>query len=274
MTRVWTTAASAGAAVCLVCVSGAAGQISGFGDYVTDWRYQQLDLGQGFAPSGNGIRLTTVAGGEQYRSIFNVNRQGINQFVASFSLRATTVPFGSSGQGVTFVLFTSATAPNGTLSGGNYGAYGYSQYAGSSTWNALRGSVGVVMQTPSTSVASAAGVYTNGLIGGVVPSAAPVNFGVDQPIDVRIRYNQPGDLQSFLYVSFTNRTTGATFSPDPTFINIAGVLGAQDAFVGFTSRAESSQFIISDFSFGTIPTPSAAAVLGLGGLMAFRRRRA
>lgn len=267
--------ALAGLAVSLAFAAVARADLVGFGDYTTDWRFQRLDSAPNFSPVGNGLRLSSATGAEQYRNYFNVNRQGVSQFVASFTYRNTPQALGGSGWGLALTLFTNATASDGSLTGGNVGAFGFAPYSGfQPSANFLNPSVGFVMRLPTGVLpASGFGVYTNNRIGGTIPSTGPINFASGQDIDVQIRYNQAGDLRNFIYTTFTNRVTGATFASDPTFLDIPATLNAQTAFVGFTTQAFGEQ-VISNFSFVAVPSPSAAALLGLSALAAARRRRA
>lgn len=85
----------------------------------------------------------------------------------------------------------------------------------------------------------------------------------------RVRYMN-GTLDVFLNASTTPDMTAA--------IDLSAMLGLVDnqAFVGFTSGTWMSAATqdVETWTYTSVPTPGAAALLGLGGLVASRRRRA
>ncbi|MGD9689489.1 MAG: hypothetical protein AB7K52_07215 [Phycisphaerales bacterium] len=265
------------AAACAALTPTLHADISGFGDYSTDWNFQRLDSAPPFAPSGNGIQLSTSTGGDQRRNYYNLHPQDVTRFVASFTYRAgATNALQSLDSGLSFVLFTNAASSNGTPSGGNGGSWGLVfPNNNPANQNRLNPSVALVLGLPPTSSpnSSGAGFYTNGSVGGSLPSTGMVNLGADHPIDVTVRYNQVGDLPNFLYLTLSDPLSGAVYAPSPTFLPVASTLGASTAFVGFTTFSRGSEQVITNFQFNAVPAPAGAAVLGLGVLAAFRRRR-
>lgn len=268
--------------VVLACVAvnaqRAAADITGFGDYTTNWNFQQLDGGQGFAPSDNGIRLSRAEDGNQYRNYYHTTPQNITQFVASFTYRGSvTNAFQALDSGLAFVLFPNGTSANGTPSGGNTGRWGLTNSSSPPiNHNALNPSVALVLGLPSAdslSNGSGAGFYANGVVGGTLAPTGPVNLGLMRGIDVSIRYNQPGDLANFLYLTLTDTFSGNTYSPAPTFLPVQSTLGTTSAFVGFTTFSRGSDQNITNFSFSSIPAPSIAGMFVMGSLVIARRRR-
>ena len=106
-------------------------------------------------------------------------------------------------------------------------------------------------------------------LGGIAVSGA---FNDGATHTVRISYT-PGLMSIF----YDNLSTPA-LSVAANLANTLNLIGGQNAFVGFTAgtgaQINVERHEIRDWSFSTVaPAPGTAALLGLGGLVAARRRR-
>jgi hypothetical protein len=240
------------AAVVAFPATGVMADITGFNG-LAGWRYNQAadDLGTpASTPNPNTVQLTT--GGGQLRSIFNSTPQSITQFTASFTYRANG---GGVGRRLAFIL---QNAPNGD------GAIGTNGHA----YRGITNSVAVLFD-----IDQFGGQYVGYFTGGVIPSLGEfmsVNAGGR---DVRVTINYAGGNALSLNLTDVLDPT-RTFSRNYILpASIATSVGSGTAFVGFgASTFGGVDHIVSNFSY-VIPSPSAAALLGLGGLMAARRRR-
>jgi hypothetical protein len=258
----------AAAAVVACSATGAMADIVGFQS--GSFTYNQSDAGNPAQLIGNtGIQITTGSSG-QFRSLWFNQRQNVSQFAAQFTFRVTGNNDTFNRDGITFVI---QNAPSGTatLPGA---AFGYNFNGGNPQ---ITPSVGITTEVvlrgtgDPSDIFSYSGVYFNGQVGGGSAATLPVNAASGNSIRVNLNYDG-----SLLTINYTDLTTGATWSPNPTLIgSISNRLGSADAYIGFTAGvlgANRANLFINDFSY-TVPTPSAAALLGLGGLMAARRRR-
>lgn len=258
-------------------VSGARADVIGFGDFSSKWRFQQFDSSPPLQPTGNGIRLTTSTGGNQARNYYHTERQDVSRFVATFDYRAGRAPTNQE-TGLSFVLFGSDLAMDGvTRSGGNNAQFGYQGiFSGPpSTANRLTRSMALCLSLPGTvtSVVSGYGLYTGGSIGGSFAPTAPVTFAAAGGVRVRMTYNQAGQLSNFVYVTLTDLASGAVFAPEPFFLNVPTALATSSGFVGFTTAVSSTEQVITNFSFVSVPTPGAGLAMPLGLWLSARRRR-
>lgn len=253
------------AAVMAACsVSSAMADIVGFqpGSYT----YNQDDAGNPAQLIGTtGIQITTGSSG-QFRSLWFNQRQSVSQFAAQFTFRAIGNNDTFNRDGITFVI---QNAPNGTatLPGA---AFGYNFNNGNPQ---ITPSIGITTEVVlrGSPTESYSGVYFNGSVGGGSSSTLPVNAASGNSIRVNLNYDG-----SQLQIRYTDLTTGAIWAPNNTLVgSIANRLGAPTGYVGFTAGvlgANRAELFINDFTY-TVPAPSAAALLSLGGLIALRRRR-
>lgn len=232
--------------------TGAMADIVGFNG-LSGWRYNQAvgDLGTpASTANSNTVQLTT--GGNQLRSIFNSTPQSITQFTASFTYRANG---GGVERRLAFVL---QNAPSGD------GALGTNGHA----YRGITNSVAILFD-----IDQFGGQYVGYFTGGIVPSLGEFTSVNAGGRDVRVTVNYAGG--NALSLNLTD-----VLDPTRTFnrnyilpASIATSIGGGTAYVGFgASTFGNVDHIVSDFSY-VVPSPSAAGLLGLGGLLAGRRRR-
>lgn len=207
--------------------------------------------------SGTGVQMTTGSS-NQFRAIWFNQKQSVSQFSAQFTFRAIGYNDTFNRDGIAFVVQNSGPNAIGT---GRFAYDGLGSSVAATTEVVLHGG-----QSESFS-----GVYSNGLNNGGSLPTMPVNAASGDPIRVSINYDG-----TFLNVHYTDLTTGDSWSSSPFIIgSIANKIGSSDAYVGFTAGvlgANRGELFISDFSYA-VPSPSTAAVLGLGGYLSKRRRR-
>jgi hypothetical protein len=228
-----------------------------FGMDPSTFTYNQRDAQTPAAVGPGSINITNGGPGE-VRSIWFNARQDISSFTASFTYRATSISATGPHQGIAFVIQNNAAGTGWVSTGGfpyNVG------YAG------LTQSAAVTLETDTGPGVTDSGFYTNGATGGGSPGTWPVNAFDFLPIHVTITY-----AGSLLTVSMTD---GVHTMASQNYLvgSLASTIGSSTAWIGFVAgTGGGSNQTISDFSFTAVPTPGAAALLGLG-LMACPRRR-
>jgi len=264
-TRSW----SAAVLTSILPAISAHADISGFGTLnAAQWSVNVADGAS--APTydvGTGtLHLTNQAAGES-RSIFYNARQGITQFQASFTFRATGTP--TNEFGACFVLQNSGGGSHtvaAPLVSGIGTRFGYSDFFGS-----FGNSIAVSLQSGSLGGGSSStAAYMNGGVGGSSQSTSPLNLFSGNPIAVTLTYNG-----SLLQEHAVDTVTLAQF--DTTYIlNIASTVGNSLAYVGLTAASQanvSTDQYFSNFQFSSVPAPAAGPLLVIGASAFGRRRR-
>ncbi len=139
----------------------------------------------------------------------------------------------------------------------------------SANWPTVPGANVITVQSSHLGASAANTPSSIDSLGGVAVSGA-FNDGATHL--VRVAYT-PGAMQIF----YDNLATPALTVP-VNLSNTLNLIGGQNAFVGFTAGTGAlinvERHEVRDWSFGSVvPAPGAAALLGLGGLAAARRRR-
>ena len=216
--------------------------------------------------TGNTATLTNGAAGEG-NSLFSNTQQTITAFNVSFTYTdvGATGSAGSTADGVTFTIQNDS---RGTLAvGGTGSSLGYAAAGGATTHAAIASSVAVGFDVYNQS-----GTFlgTNGTFGTSNTSKAVLNSG--DPINVSLSYANGSLTEILTDANHTANTSTFTYP-----VNIANIVGANTAYVGFTGgdgNAVSNQ-TISNFTFSAVPEPATwvdgCGVCGLLGL-ALRRR--
>ncbi len=240
------------AAAAAASAMSARADILGFNN-LQGWEYNQ-DLGDmgtpASRPDANTVQLTT--GSNQLRSIFYSTTQSVTQFNASFTYRAN-------GGGVSRRLaFIIQNAPAGDDTIGTNGH----------AYQGIANSVAILFDIDSSG-RQYVGYYT----GGIVPSLGELTPVNSRNRDILVSVSYAGG--NFLALSLTD-VLDPNLIFDRNFVLPASIttsVAGDTAYVGFgASTFGAADQIVSNFSF-VVPSPNAAAVLGLSGLMAARRRR-
>lgn len=248
----------------------------------------------GVATQSDGVGLNpktvsiTPPVGAAAGSVYYNNRQPVSQgFSTDFQFRIRDKQ-GVGSDGLCFIIQNDQTNGIGAL-GSTGGAIGFSTnlaFPGAGT--GISNSVAIVFDCWDNSAnwatipgAAVVTVQTNGLLPnlpssdkslGGVPVAGAFNDGNIH--NVRITYT-PGAM-SVYYDNFST----PVLSNIPVNLDTTLALTSGGAFVGFTAATganvnrERHEILNWKFSAVAVPTPGAAALLGLGGLTACRRRRA
>lgn len=257
MTRTHATLALAALGLAALLPQAARAQISGFqdpGGFTTNTN------GNGtVSVSGSTATLTTTSVHEAHSLFFNTP-QSDGPFRASFTYQDVG---GGGSDGAAFVL---QDDPRGLSAGGGMGAaLGY-------------GANGSTPISPSAAVEFRIYVYdtsgfdTNGTIGG--QPTGTVNLESGDPILVNLTYTG-----TTLTETLTDQSSANTFTASSQNVNLAGILGAPTAYVGFTGATGDgvSTQTVSNFVFTPAPEPSQFAALGIGllglGALAVKARR-
>jgi uncharacterized protein (TIGR03382 family) len=252
------------ASTLVVACQSAHAEIAGFGNF-SGFSVNVGDASASPTISPGSIRLTGTTPG-QSRSVFALTRQNITAFTAQFTFRATGAASAPS-FGSCFVLQgrNAGIVAAPSVSGINT-RFGYTDFFGS-----FGPSVAVSMERASLgATSSSTAVYRNASAGFDSQSTTPVGLFSGNPIRATIIYD--GTLLS---TRFQDTVTLGVFESS-TSIDIPATLGSSTAFVGFTAasmNASGTEQFISDFSFTSVPTPGAAALLGMAGVLIQRRRR-
>ena len=220
----------------------------------------------------NGVLTLTSGTTYQGNSTFFNTKQNINAFNVSFTYTDVggTGNAASTADGFTFTLQNdtrgaSAVGFNGATLG--Y-AGGTNPLLGSQTsQNAIANSAAVGFNIYNNSTT---GLGTNGTLSLTNNAVAVLYSG--HPINVNLSYDG-----TTLTETLTDSTIPANTSTFTYATNLANVLGAGTAYVGFTGAdgATTSTQTISNFTFSAVPEPSTwtAGALGLGlCALAVRRR--
>lgn len=260
-TRSLAVAALAASAGLFTATTSTRADIAGL-NTLTGWTYNQTDSSP--PPTilaSDSIQFTN--GPNNRRSLWYNTAQDITSFQASFTYRASIISASAALQGITFALQRNPSGLSALGAGG--GGFGYS---------GMTNSAAVTIETNTGPGLTYNGFYTNGVLGGGSTPTTPVNAFDFHDIAVSITYS--GSILSVTMVD-----GASTFGPHNYFVgNLASTLGGSTAYVGFTagtfntlgSGGGASQFI-SNVRFTSVPAPSIAAMLGVGGLAALRRRR-
>ena len=182
--------------------------------------------------SANSATLTDGQGSEA-SSVFLNRPQYIGAFVASFTYQDVG---GGGADGCAFVLHNAPAGPSALgAPGGSLGCNGISP--GVAVQFNIYSSYGVGMAVRSTSQTGAPYYGT-----------APVNLAGGNPIGVSLSYNG-----TRLSVGLTDTVTHASFVTNAV-LNIAGLLGSNQAYVGLTGAdgGISSVQVIRDFRFASL----------------------
>jgi hypothetical protein len=193
----------------------------------------------GWTVNGNPGKLTNGAvtltdGQDSEGSSFFLNTpQYVGAFTASFTYQDVG---GGGADGCAFVL---QDAPSGPAElGGTGGELGY---------GGITPSVAVEFNIYSSYGVGLA-VRTNGQTGTPYASSGAVNLAGGDPIAVALAYNG-----ATLSIALTDTATHTTYTTN-TALNIAGVLGTNTAFVGFTGAdgGIASSQVITNFQFASV----------------------
>jgi hypothetical protein len=212
----------------------------------------------GGATINNNVLAITDGGGSEARSAFFNTKQVVTGFVAQFTYQEIGGPI----HGATFAIQNAGLNAVGAPDNG----LGY-QGIGSS-----------IAYEMSLSFGGTA-VYTNGAVGGNggYNSNSPVNLSSGHPILVNLQY-AAGNLLETL----TDNTASTTYTHTFTGLNIPAIVGANQAFVGFTGGTGgfATPQNISNFTFtptaSSTPEPGCTGLLaglGLSGVVFLKRRR-
>ncbi len=214
-------------------------------------------------PLGSKIELTNDATNEG-RSIFANAPQEIADFTASFTYQEIDGHADSGNSvGVAFVIQDSSAGPHAIAPFGGTGPLlGYGGIAPSLA-------VTLELGTPTAS-----GLFTGGILASGSPHTAPVNLLSGDSINVMLAYNG-GTTLSETIVDGPNSYSTILSLPS----NLSALLGNPTAFIGFTAGAYDFQFdqqYVSNFTFTSVPEPSALALASVGaaglvGVVAHRR---
>lgn len=238
--------------------TNAMADITGFNN-LSGWTYNPGDAGSPpVLLNSNSIELTT--GPNNNRSLWFNTPQNITNFTAHFTFRSDSISASALRQGLTFTL---QNAGINALGGGGNG-YGYS---------GISPSKAVTLETDTGPGRTYSGVFTNGVLAGGSADTSPVNAFDFQDINVTITYN--GSVLSTTMVEGAN-----VFGPQNNVVgSLATTLGSSTAYIGFTAgtfntlgSGGGAHFFLSNFSY-SVPAPTTAALLGIGGLLTARRRR-
>jgi len=256
------------ALVPLALTAAARADINGFGDFSA----YSINVWDSAAPptpfpASNAIRLTNQASGES-RSIFHKTKQVVTQFTASFTYQASgtpTDPFGAC-----FVIQNSRGGPQTVAAANTSGVP--TQFGYSDEGESFRNSIAISLEHGSLSASSSStSQYRDGSVGAGSSSTSPIDLFSGHPINVSLTYNGV-----ILTEHLLDTVTQATFDTAYALTNLPAILGDTSGYVGFvasTNRNVATTQTFSNLLFTSVPAPSTAALLGLGGLGALRRRR-
>lgn len=211
-------------------------------------------------PSKDTLRLTNNDT-EVARSAF-YNRpvpivSGSKGFTASFTYRASG---DRDADGVAFIL---QNDPRGASAlGGHGGALGLgAENAGATITQSVELELNLWKKPPANT--SGIAWHHNGDAGGYTPTGS-LNLASGDPIDVTLAYDP---ATSTLAVKLLDRVTNESFSMSNSSIDVAGVLGGNHAYVGFSGSTGLSRSIqqISNFAYVLGETTGADRLVGFEG---------
>ena len=197
-------------------------------------------LNNGAVIAGNVLTLTDGAGSENRSSFVDYP-----QYIADFQASWTYQDIGGGGaDGMVFVLQNSVAGP--AALGAPGGALGYWAIAPSvglefNIYSGSPGGVGIMLGINGATAKNGGGLPYG--------STAPVNIASGDPIDVTVRY-----VGGVMSLTLTDSVANASFSYNLA-ADLAGVLGGNTAYVGFTgaSGGSPSQQQVSNFAFASLP---------------------
>ena len=238
--------------------------INGFGGTSTDitgtgtnWTVNNTAIASN-PINNNLLTLTDNNAGEARSAFFNTPQPiaGANGgFVASFTYQASG---NLAADGIVFMLQNDPRGLNAI--GGTGGGLGYTN---ENTGVQVQPSVGIALNIYSGHVVGT-NLLTNGNANGdVYLSSSPVNPSSGNPIAVTIAYNPS---TTTVTETLTDTVANTTFTTQYTNQNLATILGANTAYVGFsggTGGAVATQ-TISNFTYGTDSTFSNNVTLNAG----------
>ncbi|HMN39998.1 MAG TPA: L-type lectin-domain containing protein [Phycisphaerales bacterium] len=197
------------------------------------------------------------------------DRSGSGSDGLSFIVQNSSVnAVGGGGGGIGFG--TNLAFPTGNTGISNSLAIVFDVWDNSANWPTVPGANVITVQSSILGPGSANTPSSADSLGGVPVSGAFNDGAIHQ---VRIAYS-PGTMQIY----FDNLATPALTVP----VNLANTLNlttGTSSWVGFTAatgapqNAERHEILDWQFSSMQVPSPAGAALLGLGGLAALRRRR-
>ncbi len=210
-------------------------------------------------PSGTYLQLTD-GGASEAGSVFTTTPIAIGGFSTTFSL---LVPANaSSADGSTFTIQGVGPTALGAIGSGL--GYGTNYAVGSSIGNSL--AIKFDLFNNSGEGNDSTGLYTNGatptLANSLSLTASGINLHAGDPLTVTLSYSG-----TTLTETITDPVTAATFSTQYT-VNIASLVGAQTAYVGFTGGTGGATAIqdIQTWTFTpTVAIPAPAAPSALAG---------
>lgn len=235
-----------------------AATIAGFGDG-TGFTLNKNANGVDSSITDGTLTLTTATT-NQARSVFANDKQDITSFTTTFRYQN-----GSPGGGADGFVFTVQNAGINAL-GSSGGSRGY-RTDGGGTQN-VGSSVNVafnIFNSDATSVGS------NGAFGNLLASANTVPTNLLNLADIAISYD--GTTLSFTVTNPNDVTQ--TISRNVN-VDIASIVGADTAFIGFTGGTGGTSAVqtLSNFNFTSpIPEPSTAVLGFLGAGLLIRRKR-
>lgn len=226
---------------------------------------------------------TSTTGQSQVGTAYHQNRQRVDLgFVTDFTFRVRDRN-GVGSDGLTFIIQNQGV----TAMGASGGAMGFgSNLAFPSAGTGISNSLAVVFDTwdnsanwPTIPGAAVLSVQTNGLLPNTPSSVNAINgVAVNGAFNdalihrVRISYT-PGQMDIFY-----DNLAQAVLSVPVNLSNTLALENGTDSFVGFTAatgaRINAQRHEILSWQFSSVvPAPATAALLGMGGLVAMRRRR-
>jgi len=178
-----------------------------------------LTFNGGAAVVGSNLQLTD-GGGYEARSVFTTNPVAIGKFTTTFNFQLSAGA--NTADGFAFVV----QGVGNTALGGLGGSLGYQNITKSLA-------VKFDLYSNSGEGVNSTGVYTNGAAPmnvGSIDLTGTVNLHSGDPMTAKISYDGAN-----LSESITDTVTKANFSHTYTGLNIASLVGAGQAYVGFTA---------------------------------------
>ena len=206
--------------------------------------------------SGNTATLSDQSGGFQATSLFFNTPQDITHFTVAFTYQAGG---DRAGDGFAFVLQNDPRGSSTVGSGGGYLGYGGT--------GLITNSAAIEFNLYSP-YGQGMRLGTNGITGvfgdnGGYQATTPLDFSSGDAINVQLTYDG-----TTLAESLTDPAANTTYSTSYT-VDLVGVTGASNAFVGFTGGDASARSVqtLSDFQYNPPAVPEASTVASLGLLL-------